>query len=84
LETPGQLTNVGFYTPGQFIEQLNQWAEADPDGGSVERGKPKKRSKISEAAELSDEERKQNEEIMLREILEQMKKRKPDPPANPT
>lgn len=83
-ETHGEVSKVGFYTPTQFIEQLNEWAEADPDGGSVERDKPKKRSKLSGSAELSEEERQQNEEIMLREIAERMKKKKPDPPPNPS
>ena len=37
-------SKVGFYTPKEFFAQLFSWAADDPEGGKVEKGKPKKQN----------------------------------------
>lgn len=37
-------SKVGFYTPTEFFTQLLDWAANDPEGGKIEKGKPKKQN----------------------------------------
>ena len=56
---------VGFYSPEEFISKLYAWAAEDPEGGSLERGKLRKRP-------ITLAEQKHNEKTMLAEIKKRM------------
>ena len=62
-----QSARVGFYSPEEFISKLYDWAADDPEGGSLERGKLRKRP-------ITLAEQTQNEQLMLAEIKERMKR----------
>lgn len=71
---PDQKAKVGFYVPAEFISKLHDWAADDPEGGSVERGKPRKRKIDLISGQLSDSERKQREKVMLETLRKAMKR----------
>ena len=58
-------TQVGFYSPEEFVSKLYDWAADDPEGGSQERGKLRKRP-------ITLAEQKQNEKTMLAELKKRM------------
>jgi hypothetical protein len=70
-----QPAGVGFYSPSEFISLLFDWAAEDPEGGIVEKGKPKKRNVALNAAQLTEGERKQREKEMLESLNRAMKRR---------
>ncbi len=60
-----QSARVGFYSPEEFISKLYTWAADDPEGGSLERGKPRKRP-------ITLDEQRLNEQTMLAELKKRM------------
>jgi hypothetical protein len=66
---------VGFYSPEEFISKLYIWAGDDPEGGDIERGKPRRRKFDFRAGQISEPERKAREHEMLRSIAEAMKRK---------
>jgi hypothetical protein len=68
-----QLARTGFYTPEEFVSKLYDWAMNDPEGGEAERGKRRKRKIALEAGQLTQAEREQQQEDMLKAIAEAMK-----------
>jgi hypothetical protein len=68
-----QIQRVGFYAPDEFIARLFEWASADPSGGSVEQGKPKKQKISLGPVAMTEDERKRRENEMLDEIRRRMK-----------
>jgi hypothetical protein len=68
-----QIQRVGFYAPDEFIARLFEWAAADPSGGSVEQGKPKKQKISLGPVAMTEAERKRRENEMLDEIRRRMK-----------
>jgi len=65
---------VGFYSPEEFISKLHDWALDDPDGGKIERGKPRKR-KIEFTTSMTEEERRKRENEMLKKLAQAMKRK---------
>lgn len=70
----GQKTKVGFYVPAEFISKLYEWAADDPEGGSAERGKPRKRKDMLKYVQLSESERRQRQADMLATLRNAMKR----------
>ncbi len=68
-----QMDKVAFYAPDEFISKLFDWASADPHGGSVEQGKPKKQKISLGSVAMTEAERKRRENEMLDEIRKRMK-----------
>ena len=66
---------VGFYSPEKFISKLHEWAMADPEGGTLEKGKPRKRKIAFNATQLTDEERRQRENELLKSLAQVMKRK---------
>ena len=66
------ISKVGFYVPKEFFAQLFNWAVDDPEGGKVERAKPKKRIFNSVVVANREEEQKK-----LLDDLAVLMKRKP-------
>jgi len=64
---------VEFYSPTEFISKLHDWALDDPEGATLERGKPRKRQISFDAAPLSDAERRQLEKELLESLKQAMK-----------
>jgi hypothetical protein len=73
--SPEQIARVGFYLPEEFISKLYDWAMDDPEGGVMEKGKPKKRKIAFNIAQLTGIERKQREDEMLKGLAEAMKQK---------
>jgi hypothetical protein len=73
--SPEQIARVGFYLPEEFISRLYDWAMDDPEGGVLEKGKPKKRKIVFNIAQLTGIERKQREDEMLKSLVEVMKQK---------
>lgn len=71
---PQDLARVGFYSPEEFIEKLHRLAVADPEGGSVERAKLRKKEVNLSSGHLSEAERKENERKWLSALRERMKR----------
>jgi len=71
---PDQFAKIGFYVPEEFISKLYDWAADDPEGGAVERGKPRKQKIALVASQLSENERKQREKEMLEALRKAMKR----------
>ena len=65
------VSKVGFYVPKEFFAQLFTWAVDDPEGGKVERTKPKKRVFNSIVIANREEEQKK----MLDELAILMKRK---------
>ena len=65
---------VGFYSPSEFISRLHQWATADPEGGTTERGKLRKQPIDLATGPLSEMERKTNEKKWLANIAKRMER----------
>ena len=63
-----EISKVGFYTPKEFKAQLFSWAVADPEGGKLERDKPRKQSINLADMPLTAEQRRA-EELELRADL---------------
>jgi hypothetical protein len=68
-----QIARVGFYLPEEFISKLYDWAMEDPAGAALEKGKPRKRTIAFNTAQLTEGERRQREEEMLKSLAEAMK-----------
>ena len=60
---------VGFYSPSEFNSQLFDWAADDPNGGEIEKAKPKKQPIDFNAGKLSKTEL----EINMQKMLEKLK-----------
>jgi hypothetical protein len=73
--TPEQMARVGFYSPEEFVSKLHDWAMDDPGGGILEKGKPRKRKIVFDTSQLTEAERKQREEDMLKALTEAMKRK---------
>ncbi|HTX22332.1 MAG TPA: hypothetical protein VMD27_10825, partial [Candidatus Aquilonibacter sp.] len=71
--TPEQIARVGFYLPEEFISKLHDWAMKDPEGATLEQGKPRKRKIAFDTAQLTEGERRQREVDMLKSLAEAMK-----------
>jgi hypothetical protein len=71
---PDKFAKIGFYVPEEFILKLYDWAADDPEGGAVERGKPRKQKIALVASQLSENERKQREKEMLEALRKAMKR----------
>jgi hypothetical protein len=72
MKPNAQTAKVGFYALDEFISKLFDWAAADPEGGALERGKPRKRKMNSEP--LSEREIKERAERMLAELRQAMRR----------
>jgi len=70
-----QIAKVGFYSPEEFISKIHDWALDDPDGGTAEQGKPRKRKIVLHPVHLTDAERRQREADMLKSLTEAMKQK---------
>ncbi len=66
---------VGFYSPTEFISKLHAWAMDDPAGGTMEKGKPRKRKIAFNTAQLTDAERQQRENELLQSLAQAMKRK---------
>jgi hypothetical protein len=66
---------VGFYSPDEFISKLHAWAMEDPDGGTLEKGKPRKRKIAFNTAQLTDAERQRREKELLNGLKQAMKRK---------
>jgi hypothetical protein len=53
------VSKVGFCAPAEFKAQLFDWAEDEPEGRAIERGRPHRRRDVPNSGQLSDEERRQ-------------------------
>jgi len=73
--SPEQIARVGFYLPEEFISKLYDWAMEDPEGAVLERGKPRKRTIALNTAQLTEGERRQREDDMLKSLAEAMKQK---------
>ncbi len=71
--SPEHSERVGFYLPDEFISKLSDWAADDPEGGAMEKGKPRKRNIRFGATPPTDEERRQQEAAWLKEMQRRMK-----------
>ncbi|HZM02205.1 MAG TPA: type IV secretion system DNA-binding domain-containing protein [Candidatus Saccharimonadales bacterium] len=67
---PTQTAKVQFYTPDEFISKLFDWGTEDPEGGTIERGKPRKQKMSSEP--LTPSQIKERGERMLKELRQAM------------
>ena len=65
------VSKVGFYVPKEFFAQLFTWAVDDPEGGKVERAKPRKRVFNSVVVANREEEQKK----MLNDLVTLMKRK---------
>lgn len=65
-------SKVGFYTPKEFFAQLFTWAADDPEGGKVEKGKPKKQSFNFSLSPEDIANRERDEREMLEELKQLM------------
>jgi len=72
---PDQVALVGFYLPEDFMARLYDWAMEDPEGGAVERDKPRKQKIQLGTADLTEADRKQIEKTMLSRLAEAMKRK---------
>lgn len=63
---------VAFYKPEDFLSKLFVWAADDPEGGAIERGKPRKRRISLRAGQLTEADRQQMEQEMLENIRKRM------------
>ena len=66
---------VGFYSPDEFISKLHAWAMDDPAGGTLEKGKPRKRKIAFNTAQLTDAERQRREQELLNGLKQAMKRK---------
>jgi guanylate kinase len=66
---------VGFYSPEEFISKLHAWAMDDPEGGTLEKDKPRRRKIAFNTAQLTDEERQQRENELLQSLARAMKRK---------
>jgi hypothetical protein len=72
--TPADETaKVGFYVPDEFISLLSDWAFADPEGGKIEKGKPKKQDVPLGPVTMTPAEQEELERQMLDEMRKRMK-----------
>ena len=60
--------------PEELISKLNERAMDDPEGGKIERGKPRKQKIALDAGQLSENERRQCEKEMLETLRKAMKR----------
>jgi hypothetical protein len=71
--TPDEAAKVGFYSPDEFISKLNEWAMEDPDGGAVEREKPRKQPIVFDEEPITLEEQQQREAYLLAALKQALK-----------
>jgi len=71
---PEECASVAFYSPEEFISKLHDWALNDPAGGATEKGKPHRRVIDLNAPGLTEAERKQREEDMLKSLTDLMRR----------
>jgi len=70
-------SRVGYYLTDEFLSVIQDWAEQDPEGAQTEKGKPRKKKIDLGASGMTEDERRQRENDMLKRITDAMKKRKP-------
>ena len=61
-------SKVGFYTPEEFVTQLYGWAADDPEGGLLEKGKPKKQNFDFGSTPENEARRIESEIVMLADL----------------
>ncbi len=71
---PDQIAKIGFYVPEEFVSKLYDWAADDPEGGAVERSKPRRRQNMLKAGQPSEVERNHREKEMLEALRKAMKR----------
>jgi hypothetical protein len=71
--TNADISKVGFYTPAEFKAQLFDWAEDDPEGEVIERGRPHRRQDMPNSGQLSKEQQIQRHKVELEKLLKAMK-----------
>ena len=64
-----------FILPEEFISKLYDWAMEDPGGATLEQGKPRKRRIALNTTPLTEGERRQREDDMLKSLAEVMKQK---------
>ena len=72
LRLDKDLSKVGFYTPKEFSAQLFDWATDDPEGGKIEKGKPRKRVFNFDKSSEGKASRAEKEEAMLVDLKQIM------------
>ena len=72
-----ELKKVRFLLPEELVAQLDKWARLDPEGGEVERAKPRKQKLQLQDPNMIEAQRRQREKEMLDELARTMKKKKP-------
>jgi hypothetical protein len=72
--SPEQCASVAFYSPEEFISKLHDWALDDPMGGATEKGKPRRRLIDLSASGMTEAERKQREDDMLKSLTDAMRR----------
>jgi len=76
--TPDEVAKVGFYSLDDFISKLHEWAMEDPDGGAVEREKPRKQPIVFDEEPLTLEEQQQREAYLLAALQKALKPKAAD------
>jgi hypothetical protein len=75
LEAGGvTVDSIGFYSPSEFITKLFDWAQDDPEGGEVEKAKPKKQPIDFTAGKLTADELELRQEKMLKKLRMALKR----------
>jgi hypothetical protein len=69
-------SKVGFYTPKEFFAKLFTWAADDPEGGIIEKGKPKKQDFDFGASPEAIANREEEERKLLDDLTNMMRKKK--------
>ena len=70
------VSKVGFYVPKEFFAQLFTWAADDPEGGKIEKGKPKKQIFNFNPSPEDIANRAEEEQEMLEDLTNLMKRNK--------
>lgn len=70
------VSKVGFYVPKEFFAQLFTWAADDPEGGKIEKGKPKKQIFNFNPSPEDIANRAEEEREMLDDLTTMMKRNK--------
>ena len=65
-------SKVGFYTPKEFFAQLFTWATDDPEGGKIEKGKPRKQNFNFDLTPEDIARRAEEEQEMLEDLKQLM------------
>ena len=73
-----ELKRVRFVLPEELVAQLTRWARLDPDGGEVEKSKPRKHKLSLGTPDMTESERRQREKEMLEELAKVMRTKKTD------